>query len=63
MGKMRTKTQSGGPHLLVFYWRVGEILWSKVSVAVMAVKTGRDHSASWVDFLDLGNCLVKRDIE
>jgi hypothetical protein len=44
---------------------LGEHVWSKswVWVAGMAVKTGRGHSGPWGDFLDLGHCLVKRDIE
>jgi hypothetical protein len=42
------KTQNDGPHLLVLYWRAGEIhvvkdVLTLSQVAEMAVKTGRGH--------------------
>jgi hypothetical protein len=46
MQEMEAKTQNGGPHLLVLYWRAGGITWSKDNGSGwlrQLVKTGRGH--------------------
>jgi hypothetical protein len=61
MQEMVATTQNGGPHLLVLYWRAGEIHGS--GWLRWLLKQGGVILAPGGNFLDLGHCLVKKDIE